>query len=455
MDSGKTLLIIDDDHFFCDTIGAFLTGRNIEIAAAHSKEEGLRFCTQRRIDVVLLDQKLPDGNGIELCEPILSALDQTKIIFITAFPSFDNAVKALRNGAFDYLSKPFELEEVGMAVDHAFRTLELERVEQVQKYKNRQDHDKNILIGIDGGLSETHKLIELSALNDASVLITGETGTGKSVVAKAIHYFHNPSEKTFVSINCAALPENLIESELFGHEKGAFTGALTTKKGIFEMADGGTLFLDEIGEIPVHLQSKLLGVLDEKKLRRLGGQSMRRVNVRIIAATNINLEEAVRNKQFREDLYYRLSVLRIHVPPLRKRKNDIVPLCNFFLQKKGANSSLELPPSELVSLLKYHWPGNVRELKNILERSIILRKDNKIFPARLLGQGHQPRSREPSPEFTTEEPPTLAEVEKIHIKKILLLKDNNHTRTAEALGISRSTLLRKLKTYHIIPTVSK
>ncbi len=455
MSSPKNLLIIDDDHFFCDLIRASLEEVFIKVIASHTKQEGLQVCQNRQIDVVLLDQKLPDGNGIDLCEPILSAWDQTKILFITAFPSFENAVRALRDGAFDYLSKPLNPEEVVIAVERAVRTLELERFEQVQRYKNKQNLDKNILIGINGDLADTHKLIELSSQNKASVLITGETGTGKSVVAKAIHYYREKSDNTFVGINCAALPENLIESELFGHEKGAFTGALTTKKGLFEMADGGTLFLDEIGEIPLHLQSKLLGILDEKTFRRVGGQCLQRVNVRIVAATNIDLEEAVKQKKFREDLYYRLSVLRIHVPPLRERKNDIAPLSNYFLHKDGGHSSLEMPLMELSNLQQYHWPGNVRELKNIIERSIILQENNQISPSRLLGQVHTSNSHSSLSNYNSDQPLTLAQAEEKHIKKVLLMMDNNHTQTAQALGTSRSTLLRKLKSYQVLQAVSK
>ncbi len=342
----KTLLIIDDDRFFCDTISRYLSDQDYEILTSHTIADGEQTCQKRRIDVVLLDQKLPDGNGIDLCSTILKACEQTKIIFITAFPSFDNAVKALRSGAFDYLSKPLEIEEVGMTIGQAFRTLQLENVEQVHKYKDRQEHNQNILIGKDQGLSDIYSLIKLSAANDLPVLITGETGTGKNVVAKSIHYHNGQSSGCFMAINCAALPENLIEAELFGHERGAFTGAVAAKKGIFELADGGTLFLDEIGELPLHLQSKLLGVLDDKIIKRIGGQSMRRVSVRIIAATNINLEEAVRNKTFRQDLYYRLGVLGIHLPPLRNRTTDIAALCDHFINSSAHHQSVDMPISE-------------------------------------------------------------------------------------------------------------
>ncbi len=444
----KNLVIIDDDRLFCDSVRAFFADIDLEVFQAHSIGEGQRLCNEKKVDVVLLDQKLPDGLGVELCGPILAANDQTKIIFITAYPTFDNAVKAVRTGAYDYLAKPVDAEELRLTVTQAFRTLELERVEQIHAYTSRKDNAETVLIGADGGLREVHRLIGLSAASDVPALITGETGTGKNVVAKSIHYLQ--AEKgSFIGINCAALPENLIEAELFGYEKGAFTGAVAGRKGIFEMAEGGTLFLDEIGDLPLHLQSKLLGVLDDKMLKRLGGQSLRKVDVRIIAATNINLEEAIRDKRFREDLYYRLSVLRIHVPPLRRRKSDIAALCRHFLQKIARHPALELPEAEIRQMEEYHWPGNVRELKNIIERSVILQIDGMIHPSELLEN-----SFPTVPDLVASRPKgaaTLAEMERRHIRMVLLQMDNNHTRAAEALGISRSTLIRKLKDYRILP----
>ncbi len=447
-----TLLIIDDDRLFCDSVRAFFADTDIQVYPAHSIAEGQRLCVEKKIDVVLLDQKLPDGLGVELCMPILAANDQTKIIFITAYPTFDNAVKAVRNGAFDYLAKPVDTEELRLTVEQAFRTQELERVELIHAYTSRQDNAETILIGADDGLQEVQRLIRLSAVNDAPVLITGETGTGKNVVAKSIHYIQAEYRGSFVGINCAALPENLIEAELFGYEKGAFTGAATPRKGIFEMAEGGTLFLDEIGDLPLHLQSKLLGVLDDKIIKRLGGQSQRKIDVRIIAATNINLEEAIQRKRFREDLYYRLSVLRIHIPPLRRHKNDIAALCRHFLKKTAHPPAPILPETEIGHLQEYHWPGNVRELKNIIERSVILQKDGVIHPSELLESTGVPRPAPPESRRPATFPEaTLAKVERQHIGLVLRQTANNHTRTSEILGISRSTLIRKLKAYRMEP----
>lgn len=447
----KTLLIIDDDTLFCDAVARFFYKDIFQVAIANSGEQGVNWCEKNGADVILLDQNLPDARGLNLCEPLLSSCAEAKIIFITAYPSFDHAVQALRNGAHDYLSKPMELEELDMAVQRAFRTLELERVEQVQQFQLDRESRQNTIVGIDSGLRSIRKLVELACSNRSPVLITGETGTGKNVVAKAIHYQGTQQHKAFVGINCAALPENLIESELFGHEKGAFTGATALKKGVFEMADGGTLFLDEVGEIPLHLQSKLLGILDDGIFRRLGGQGTLRVDTRIIAATNIDLEQAIRKRQFREDLYYRMSVMRIHLPPLRERAEDIEELCRFFIRLIEPDQDLVISPDELSKMKKYFWPGNVRELKNIVERAIILRTDHNIFPARLLGGGllAQSEALPSSSSLNKKIIKTLSENEKNHILHALLIFNHNHTQTAKALGIARSTLLRKLELYSI------
>ncbi|MCP4720978.1 MAG: sigma-54-dependent Fis family transcriptional regulator, partial [Desulfobacteraceae bacterium] len=241
--------------------------------------EGMNICSKRTVDVVLLDQKLPDGKGVDLCKTILEHNDQVKIIFITAYPSFKNAISAIKAGAYDYLAKPFEVEELDLAVERALTTLSFERIEEIQTYRIDKEKEETILIGGYGGLSEVRRTAKMAASAEAPVLITGETGVGKNVVAKTIHYMSPAGKNALISINCAAIPESLIEAELFGFEKGAFTGAVSVKKGLFEMAEGGTIFLDEIGTLPIHIQSKLLGILDDKNLRRLGGKSVRPVNV--------------------------------------------------------------------------------------------------------------------------------------------------------------------------------
>jgi DNA-binding NtrC family response regulator len=439
----KTFLIIDDDRVFSNAVRDYLTGDSVEVLIAHTAAEGISACHQKMIDVVLLDQQLPDAEGHTLCPAILQCNDQTKIIFSTAFPSFENAIKAIRSGASDYLSKPYDLEELSLSVRQAFRTLELENVEQIQDYRSNRESEDSVLIGGEG-LSEAKKLVELAATSDSPVLITGETGTGKTLVAKAIHYRGPLPKAPFISINCASLPESLIEAELFGYEKGAFTGAVASRKGLFEMAEGGTLFLDEIGEMPIHLQAKLLSAIEEKKLRRLGSESVRTITVRIIAATGHKLEDHL-GKTFRKDLYYRLSVIRMHIPPLRERRSDIPQLCSHLMKTIAGGQGVMLSDAECAKLNRYDWPGNVRELKNILERAYLLQKGQEFRPADLLGKTSQP-----SPSAGTESDADapllpLEEVEMHHIRYALDRLSGNYTQAAKALGISLSTLKRKLK----------
>lgn len=440
----KTFLVIDDDRVFCEAVRDYLANDSVEALQAHTASDGLTLCSLKRIDVVLLDQKLPDAEGYTLCPAVLRYNDQTKIIFTTAFPSFENAVKAIRAGASDYLSKPFDLEELGLAVKQAFRTLELERCEQIQDYQRTRESDNAVIIGGEG-LADTLRLVELAASTDSPVLITGETGTGKTLAAKAIHYRSRLRTAPFIGINCASLPENLIEAELFGHEKGAFTGAAAARRGLFEMAEGGTLFLDEIGEMPLHLQTKLLSAIEEKQVRRLGSESVRPVHVRIMAATGVDLEASL-GSTFRKDLYYRLSVMRIHLPPLRERRGDIPGLCGYLLKGLPGGRTRSLSDEEMVKLKEYDWPGNVRELKNILERACLLQPGRDVRPSELLTK--TPGAAQPASGAARDENGVLPldEVEKRHIKSALDALAGNYTRAARALGISLSTLKRKLKT---------
>lgn len=442
----RTLLVIDDDRVFGEAVRDFLNGDALEVLLAHKASDGLTLCSLRRIDVVLLDQRLPDAEGYTLCPDILKYNDQTKIIFSTAFPSLKNAVKAIRSGAYDYLSKPYDLEELALAVKQSLRTLDLEQVEQLHDYERERDSEGTVIIGAEG-IADTLQLVEIAAYADSPVLITGETGTGKNLTAKTIHYRSKLSKAPFVSINCASLPETLIEAELFGYEKGAFTGAVGAKKGLIEMAEGGTVFLDEIGEMPVQLQSKLLSALDDKVVRRIGGTLAKPVNVRIVAATSVDLEKEL-GGGFRKDLYYRLSVVRIHIPPLRERKADIPKLCDYLL-KKIANHPMEIPDHDLERMMAYSWPGNIRELKNILERAVLTQKGPVLQPSLLLAKEGQDKGAAPcaAPAGTTIK--TLEECEKEIIVSALAQLSGNLTQTAKALAISLSTLKRKLKEYGI------
>ena len=450
----KNILIIDDDKTFCQSLKEYLESGSVNVNVANTGAEGLAAASAGNFDIVLLDQKLPDVEGDSLCTKILNYNDQTKIIFITAHASYEGAVKAIKSGAFNYLTKPFELAELDHAIEHALRTTELERVQEIHRYQSAKDSEEAILIGEKGGLASVSSLVASAASTMAPVLITGETGTGKNVIAKAIHYRSPLRRAPFISINCAALPENLIEAELFGYQKGAFTGAVAAKKSIFEMAEGGTLLLDEIGEMPLHLQSKLLGVLEDHKIRRLGSELIKKINVRIIAATGKDLENCL-GESFRKDLYFRLSVIRIHMPPLRQRREDIPALCDYFLSKMPGGSSMALPKAELQKCIEYPWPGNIRELKNVIERSVILQKNSGVLrlsellacpkyndgPA-LAGGGQAPSVPAGDGQLVS-----LSEIEKNYIRHALSRLSDNLTKTSKALGISLSTLKRKVKEY--------
>jgi transcriptional regulator with PAS, ATPase and Fis domain len=336
------------------------------------------------------------------------------------------------------------------------RTQVLEQVAQIHAYEQERDQARAVIIGSGGGLAGVEQIIMSATKTSAPVLITGETGTGKSLVARSIHYLSEISKAPFIDINCAALPENLIESELFGYEKGAFTGAAATKKGLFEMADGGTLLLDEIGELPVHLQTKLLHALEAGEVRRVGGTTPRKVKVRVIAATNADLVNIL-GKTFRQDLYYRLNVIQIHLPPLRERKQDLPALCEHLLSTIAPGKRLRLADGEIPRLQQYAWPGNVRELRNVLERAALVNPAGEVCPSLLIGhrrdQTRAPGKQGPRGPQQTEtslplpESTTLADLEERAIRDAMQQHSGNLTHAAQALGISLSTLKRRLKEF--------
>ena len=444
----KKILVVDDNQLFSEAIRDDFIAETRKVMLAHRLADARDLCSQNRFDVVLLDNHLPDGSGVSLVPDILRINDRAKIVFITAFPTWDSAVTALKKGAYDYLSKPIDMEELRVVVERALRASELEQLEQVQSYKSNREIEESVLIGAGAAISELKDLIHKAATTNASVLITGDTGTGKNVVAKAIHYAGVTKSCPFISLNCAALPENLIEAELFGVERGAYTGAVTTRKGTFELADGGTLFLDEIGEMPYALQAKLLSVLDDRKVKRVGGDVVRSVSVRILAATNIDAEQAIRENRFRRDLYYRLGVIHIHLVPLRERRQDIPILADYFIQKFAPGRDVRLPDSEVAPLTQYDWPGNVRELRNVIERSLILQEGQFLYPSKLLAQSAPPPARTPLMfPNDTENLVLLEEVERQHILKTFSRLERNYTHTARELGISLSTLKRKIQAF--------
>ncbi|MDY6879370.1 MAG: sigma-54 dependent transcriptional regulator [Desulfatiglans sp.] len=439
------ILIIDDDQFLTESLSDFLMIKGYGIQTADSGRDGIKTFERQQPCLVLLDQKLPDMMGIDVCRRILEINPNTKIIFITAYATVEYAVEAMRVGAFNYLSKPFELDELLIAIDMAIKNVQLEGKVRVQEYEQEKERREKRLIGSSEVMARIMEQVKLAASSDANVLITGETGVGKNVVAKAIHDVHDKRE-TFLTINCSAIPENLMESEYFGHEKGVFTGADRRREGIFELADGGTLVLDEIGEIPIHLQSKFLTVLEDKCIRRIGSRRTIPVDVRIIATTNQDLEKAIQKKQFRQDLYYRLAVFNMHIPPLRQHSDDICEIAQHFAAQ-FLRKPVKIPKSHIKKMKEYSWPGNVRELRNVIERASLFFEDDEIRPGDLLIQNslHLPLGNHGEDDHEVEEITPLEEVKRRHIMSALDAYQGNKTQTAKALGVSLSTLKRKLR----------
>ena len=384
MKKTEHILIIDDDNWITESLSDFLREKEYDVQAASNGQDGLDRFEEMHPTIVLLDQELPDISGLEICRRILTVDPATKIIFITAHATVRYAVEAMQAGAFNYLSKPFALEELLIAINMASKSLQLEGKLRVQEYQAQRVQDQAELVGNSVMMNSLREQIQLASRSDTTVLITGETGVGKTEVAKAIHTLQDRRE-TFLSINCATIPENLMEAEYFGHEKGVFTGADVRREGIFELADGGTLVLDEIGEIPLHLQSKLLTVLEEKQVRRIGGRRSIPVDVRIIATTNQNLDQAIDQKTFRQDLYYRLAIFKMHIQPLRDHTEDIPEMAAYFANR-FCRQSVHISQPQLQQLMTYPWPGNIRELRNIIERAALFIEDDRIKPADLLAR---------------------------------------------------------------------
>jgi DNA-binding NtrC family response regulator len=415
-----------------------------QYALAGSVSEAMRLLDADTFDVVITDYLLGDGTAFDILDLSLEA----PVIVITGAGSEEIAVQAMKSGAYDYLIKDIRrnyLKVLPVTIEKAIRQ---QKAEEQVKILCERESVENTIIGTSGGLAEAVQLVELASSSDVPVLLTGETGTGKNLVAKSIHYRSNVRQGPFVGINCACLPETLIEAELFGYERGAFTGATGPKKGLLELADGGTVFLDEIGEMPVNLQARLLSVIEDRTVRRLGGVSTRPFNGRIIASTNVDIENVL-GRTFRKDLYYRLSVIRIHLAPLRERRQDIPDLCRHLLKRLTGNRDMQLSGEEHARLMAYDWPGNVRELKNVLERAVLLRRDGEIRPSDFISQGGYPAAiagRSVPPSFE-EGIITLGELENRYIKFALAKFSGSITRTAEALGISISTVKRRVKAY--------
>jgi DNA-binding NtrC family response regulator len=377
----KSILIIDDEENLRKFLSKSLARDGFEVQTAGTGKEGLALFQKDGADVVILDVRLPDIYGLEVLREILAVQKETAVIMITAYGDIKTAVEAMKLGAADYLTKPFEFEEIKLAIDKVLQVLELKHKVQLLEYQANKFLYADMIGSSPAMRAVFETIAKVAASPDTTVLIMGESGTGKELVAKAIHHKSQRKDKPFVTVNCTALQTQLLESELFGHERGAFTDAKTMKKGLFEVADGGTIFLDEVSDMDVGVQSKLLRVLEEQAFRRLGGTNDIEVNVRIIAASNKNLAKEVEAGRFRDDLYFRLQVVPITIPPLRERKEDIPLLVNYFISDYNVRLSRSIEgiaPEALDALMRYSWPGNVRELKNMLERIAILRNPREI-----------------------------------------------------------------------------
>lgn len=439
------ILIVDDELIIRESLKGWLERDGYEIMTAASGEESLELLKTNRFDILLVDIQMDGMSGIDVLEHVKEHYPDIDVIMITAFGSIPSSVQAMKIGAYDYLLKPFDPEELGVLIEKliSHQNQKRENLFLREEYKEKTRFES--MIGQSSQMQEIFDLIVDIKDSESTILITGETGTGKGLAAKAIHTNSPMNDGPFVSVNCGSIPKHIMESELFGHQKGAFTDAKETKKGRLEMAYGGTLFLDEIGEISMRMQIDLLQVLEERIFYRVGGTQPIETNFRVIAATNRNLEKAIKEKIFREDLYYRLNVITFEMSPLRERKEDIPLLAEHFLNRfvQETNKPIDRISREAMDeLMLYDWPGNVRELSNGIERAVVVCKTPTITPENL------PIFR---PEYIEckHEGTTLNEIEKDHIDKTLNNNDWNIAKSAAILGIDRSTLYNKIKRYHL------
>ena len=473
----KKILIVDDEKLVRWSLTQKCAEFGYQSVEAGTAGEALRLLQSESPDAVLLDLHLPDRSGIEVLEKLKAAGESCSVIMMTAAPQLDDVKSALRKGAYDFISKPINFEELEVTLQNALEAGALRTEVESLRGEVRRRAGYHEVVGVSRKVTELMKFVHKVAASEAgTILIQGESGTGKDLIAKAIHYHSSRKEKPFVAINCSAIPETLMEAELFGHEKGAFTDAKAMKKGLFEVADGGTLFLDEIGELSPLLQAKLLRVLEDQVIRRVGGVRDLQVNVRVIAASNRDLERAVREAHFRQDLYYRLAIISIFLPALRDRKEDILPLVEFFLahyNRKFRKSVKGLSEETRRLLLSYDWPGNVRELKNALERAMILEDGTLLKPDDLPfsvasgrglavgadmpgGKGFdsvpaRSENTKPIPALSIPEGGTsLEEIEHALVQLALQQSHGNQIRAAKLLDISRDALRYKMKKFGLM-----
>ncbi|MBI4848061.1 MAG: sigma-54-dependent Fis family transcriptional regulator [Nitrospirae bacterium] len=451
----QRILVIDDEASIRGLLKDFLETKGFEVLTASDGETGLTVLKEDKFDLLLLDLMMPGMNGMDVLRNIASEKIDVTPIMITAHASVQTAVEAMKLGAFDYITKPFDLEDMFFTIKRALDVSQLQEENIRLKKELKKKFSTHKIIGNSLPVQNVIKFIDKIADTDSTVLITGESGTGKELVAKTIHYQSSRARNTFVPLNCAAIPKDILESELFGHEKGAFTGAVNTRIGRFELANNGTLFLDEIGELVPALQVKLLRVLQEKEFERVGGVKTIKVDVRIIAATNRDLEKAVKEEAFREDLFYRLNVIPVHLPPLRRMKEDVPLLVEHFIAELSRRKKKEPPvisPEVMRYLTDYRWPGNVRELENLLERLIILKEGDTIVPEDLPDRFHEKRQAQRGlakmQSLSSEGVDLnmmLDEIENNLIIQALEMSKGIKSKAASLLGLNRTTLIEKMK----------
>lgn len=447
------ILLIDDEATQRDILCGYLKKKGYKILSASSGEDGINITKNSSIDIILSDFKMTDLNGIQVLEQVKKINPEISFVIVTAYGTVENAVKAMRLGAFDYISKPVDLDELDLMIERIIEHKNLKSENKLLKTQLQEKYKISSIISHSPKMEEVINVAARVADSKATVLITGENGTGKEVLAKAIHFLSSRKDRSFIPVNVPALTETLLESELFGHERGAFTGADKTRKGRFELADGGTLFLDEVGDIPQSIQVKLLRVLQEHQFERVGGTEKIEVDVRIIAATNKDLEQKIKDGTFREDLYYRLNVVSIKIPSLRERREDILPMIENFIQKfckENNKGQIEISKEAADILMRYNFPGNVRELENIIERAVVLTRSNIItlndLPINIKGFKEEDS-------LTVIRGGTLTErveaLEKQLIYDALQESGGNQTKAGKLLGLTERNLRYKLKKYKI------
>ena len=450
-----TILLVDDDSTFRSSVEILLRRNNYNVIPAGGLNEALDVIKSRKIDLVITDLKMADGSGFDLLTKIRGLRQEVAVIMQTAYGSVRNAVDAMQNGAYDYITKPFKNEELLIVIEKALENKNIREELSVLREEIAWKYGFDNLVGTSASMKQLKGLSARVAASDIAILITGESGTGKELLAKAIHFHSRRRKHKFIPIDCTSIPANLMESEFFGHVKGSFTSAYSNHKGLFEEADGGTVFLDEVGDMPLPLQAKILRVVQESEIRPVGSAISRKIDVRILAATNKDLATLVKSGGFREDLFYRLNVLPIRIPPLRERVDDIGVLIEHFLRLERVREDREyisMTSEAMEKLISHHWPGNVRELENTIKRAIALSQDGRIKTEDILfitsgsAAPHSTRLSHPA----ALESGTLQESLKQRIEATLDANDWNFTRTALELGIGRTTLWRKIRKYNII-----